>query len=225
MGFRKDGRKMRTMKTYTVMILAVALMVVGSSYGQTVATFADPALNTSTPLFTIDGIGNTVNGGWSDSKAGLNLQVVWTGNTFNDAYFTMTQLAITSKPITIPNSTLAYFLTGGGTIKFFQDNDPTSATPILQIDFSSLSCTYGGLGGDNVFSASGVKFSGSEIGSTILSEETFSFSFANLKMANPVSPDTGYTATASFTSSTVPEPCTLALLGIGAMTMFRKRLH
>jgi hypothetical protein len=219
---------MKTMKTYFVMILAVALMFVGSAYSGTIATFADPALNASTPLFTVNGIANTVTGGWGDDKTGLNLQVVWTGNTFNDAFFTMTPLTITSKPL----GTLAYFITGGGTIKFFKNNDPTSATPILQIDFASLSCTYGGLGGDNVFNTDGVKFSGSEIGSTILSDEVFAFSFANLKMLNFASatngstaPTNGYTATASFTSSAVPEPATLALLGIGAVTVLRRRSH
>jgi hypothetical protein len=220
-----DGRKMKTTKIYFVTTLALVLMFVVSAHSKTVATFADPALNTSTPLFTIDGIGNTVNGGWGDNKTGLNFEVVWTGNTYNNAYFTMTQLTITSKPITVPNATLAYFTTSGGTIKFFKDNDPTSAMPILQIDFDSLSCTFGGLGGDNVFSGNNVKFSGFEIGNTVLSEETFAFSFANLRAFNSVLPDNGYTSTASFTSSAVPEPVTLALLGIGGMALLRRRSH
>jgi hypothetical protein len=220
---------METMKTYFVMVVVATLMLVGNAYSGTVATFADPALNASTPLFNINGVANTVTGGWGDDQTGLNLQVVWTGNTFNNAFFTMTPLTITAKPV---NGTLVYFTTSGGIIKFFKDGDLTSATPILQINFDSLSCTYGGLGGDNVFSANGVKFSGSEIGSTTLSEETFAFSYANLKMLNLASatngstaPANGYTATASFTSSAVPEPATLALLSIGAMTMFRKRSH
>ena len=204
------------MKTYFLIILAVALMFVGNAYSGTVATFSDPALNASTPLFNVNSITKTVTGGWDDTKTGLNLQVVRTGNTFSNAYFTMT-------PLTMTAGSLAYDTTGSGTIRFFKDGDPTSATPILQIDFDSLSVTYGAIGGNNVFNSSGVKFSGSEIGSTIFSEEVFSFSFANLKALDSGSPQNGYSATASFTSSAVPEPATLALLGIGAAAMFRKR--
>jgi hypothetical protein len=224
MSLRKDGRKMRTMKTYCVMILAVALMFVGNAYSSsTVATFADPALNASTPLFNVNSATKTVTGGWSDTQTGLNLQVVWTGNTFNNAYFTMT-------PLTMSTGALTYDTTGAGTIKFFKDGDPTSATPLLQIDFTSSSITFGGISGNNLFSSNGVKFSGSEIGSTILSDEVFAFSFANLQMLNFASatngftaPINGYTATASFTSSAIPEPATLALLGIGGAALLRRR--
>jgi hypothetical protein len=205
------------MKNCISTLVVLFALVTSNVFGGTIATFSDPALSATTPLFTVNDVTKTVSGGWLDSQTGLDLQVVLTGNTFNNAFFTMTPLSYTGS--------LNYAVTGAGTIRFFADNaDPLSATPILQIDFDNANITFGGLGGDNLFSSNGVKFSGSEIGSLSLSEEVFAFSFANLKALNPASPKLGYSATAAFTSSAiVPEPATLAILGLGSITLIPRR--
>ncbi|MBI5864061.1 MAG: PEP-CTERM sorting domain-containing protein, partial [Planctomycetes bacterium] len=51
-----------------------------------------------------------------------------------------------------------------------------------------------------------------------LSQEAFAFSFAN-----PVGTPENYTATASFTSSAIPEPASIALLAIGGLLALRRR--
>ena len=75
------------MKTYFLLSLAVALMFVGNAYSDTIATFSDPALNASTPLFKVDDVAKTIKGGWTDAQTGLNLHVVVNGHTFNDVFF------------------------------------------------------------------------------------------------------------------------------------------
>lgn len=200
-----------------MMILVTVLVFVGNAYSGTIATFSDSGLNASTPLFTINSTTKTVTGGWSDAQVGLNLQVVFTGNTFNDVFFTMTPLVMTT-------GSLTYDTTDAGTIKFFADNaNPISATPLLQVDFDSASVSFGRVSGDNTFSSNGVRFSGSEIGSNTFSDEVFAFSFANLKALSPTTNQIGYTATAAFTSSAVPEPATLGLLSIGVMAFLRRK--
>jgi len=208
------------MKKFMV-ILVMVLVFIGNAYSGTIATFSDPALNASISLFNINSTTKTVTGGWSDAQTGLNLQVVFTGNTFNDVFFTMTPLVMTA-------GSLTYDTTGAGTISFFANNaNPLSATPLLQIDFDSASVSFGGISGDNSFSSNGVKFSGSEIGSKLFSEEVFAFSFANLKALIPTNNEKGYTATAAFTSSAVPshvpEPATVAILSIGAIAILRRK--
>jgi len=89
---------------------------------------------------------------------------------------------------------------------------------ILQIkfDFATLFQPFGF--GASELIGQGVEFSG-PIVTPPLSERTFSFSFAN-QTEKP----TGYTWTAAFTSSAVPEPSVLALLAVGsAAALWRRR--
>jgi len=62
-----------------------------------------------------------------------------------------------------------------------------------------------------------ISFSGPII-TILLEEELFAFSFAN----QITTPD-GFTWTAAFTSSVIPEPATLTLLGAVAMKLSRHR--
>jgi hypothetical protein len=72
------------------------------------------------------------------------------------------------------------------------------------------------VGGSSLF-GNGVTFSGPLVPSG-LSQETFNFSFANfVQNAN------GATATAAFTSSAVPEPASIAAIGLGLAAMIRRR--
>jgi len=165
-------------------------------------------------LFTVDLTNDLITGGWTDSQTGLDLDVVYSGNLFPDAFFTMTSVSYTGD--------IAGGSTGGGTIKFFADGQSTGTTPLIRIDFGSASISPIGLGG--LFSFNSVNISGSEIGAATLTDEAFSFGFAN-QVALYGDWSNGYTATAAFTSSAVPEPATIFLLGIGAalMTLTRKK--
>jgi len=51
---------------------------------------------------------------------------------------------------------------------------------------------------------------------------SFSFSFVNQMPLNG-NPNDGYTATASFTSSAVPEPATMCLLALGGLAVLIRR--
>jgi hypothetical protein len=218
---RMEG-KMKMMKTCFVMILAVALMFVGSAFGETVATFADPSGNANDPLFNVNWTTQVITGGWADGKGGLLLQVPLMDASYKDTWFQMDQLAITSVQEFFGQK---FGQTGAGHIRFYAPG--TTTNPLLQIDFLS------GVMGRQFLSAEELDVSNVTItGSAIpyaLSFEQFSFSFANVtNFLNPTGfasvPNDGFTSTASFTSSAVvPEPATLALLGIGGAALLRRR--
>ena len=172
--------------------LAVTLAMAGPAEASTIATFADPATDGSMPLFEINLTADFITGGWPDSRTNLTLQVVYSGNTFHNAFFTMTDISYSGG--TEGGDT------GGGTIKFFADGQDTGTTPLIQIDFASAHITPWGFGGMDQFFANGVVITGSEIGGTPLHNEAFSFTFANQQ---PIGGDwdNGYTASAAFTSS------------------------
>ncbi len=188
------------------------LMVVAAN-GATIATFADPASDGTTPLFDLDNTATPnpiLSGGWDGTDPNLpmlTLQVPWTGMTYQDASFTMTDLEVTGEGEL-----------GPGQINFFAAGDPN--TPVLSITFETArifgNFGFGGAGfnGDDM-----VVFSGPGIPpADELMEEQFSFSFANT-----VATQTGYTYTASFTSSAIPEPSALVLLGAGPLILLRRR--
>ncbi len=207
------------MKRSSLILSVLALMLTaGLCQATLIATFADPAFDSTTPLFTV-GPNNQVTGGWSDSQTNLDLEYM--GNVYNDAFFTMTALTYTGG--------LTGGTTGGGTIMFFADNADTMVdAPVLQIDFTSAYVNPNGLGGNNIFAffANGVEFSGAIVGTEAgvaanLDDESFSFSFTHQVLVSG-----GYTATAAFTSSAtpvVPEPATMGLLISGVLALVRRR--
>ncbi len=192
-------RAQRVLKLPIALAIASLYLSAQPANGDTIATFADPASDGSTPLFTLSG--STLSGGWSDT--GLDLVTPISGDEFPDATFTMTDLTVLDTEGTL----------SGGTIEFFDNVGGL----ILQIGFDSgqLFAPFGF--GASTLVGHNVSFSGPII-TFPLEEELFSFSFAN----QITTPD-GFTWTAAFTSSAIPEPATLTLLVVGALTLGSRR--
>ncbi len=193
-------------------LLAVVLLAAAAAQASTIATFADPAADGSTPLFSIDLVADTITGGWTDAQTGLNLEIGAT--TYTDAWFTMTPLAYAAPTF--------MGMTGAGEINFYADGAP--GTPLLKIAFASGQLNFGGLGGDNIFSGNSVVFSGSALPPAAYTEESFAFSFANQRLVRaPSGAPMGFTSTAAFTSSALPEPASLVVLALGMPLLFLRR--
>ena len=200
---------------FSVGFISVNAVAAPSSF--TVATFADPSQNSSNSLFTVDFTALTLDGGWSDAKTGLNLQIPSNGHTFTNAWFDVDNV-ITLSSI-IPGT---FYGTGPGKINFYKDN--TNTNPLVIIEFDSGFVSPYGFGANEVlFTAANVRITGSEVAGS-LSQEQFSFSFANLaKLPGHTNWNDGFTATAAFTSSAVPEPATIALLCTGAFALLKRK--
>ncbi|MCK5272243.1 MAG: hypothetical protein KAJ52_06680 [Sedimentisphaerales bacterium] len=204
-----------------LLVLAGVLLVVSvpnRSYAmspQLVATFADPALGGDTPLFIVDfGYPGTLTGGWGDDQVGLNLEIAWTGApVYEDAFFVFEPIAYYGD--------ITGGATGAGVIEFYEDGDTEMTEALLKLEFGSAHLNLGAVYAHSIF-VDNVTISGTGI-PDILDMEEFSFSFANKQ---PLGGDgwvnaTGFTATASFTSSAIPEPVSLGLLSLGSLVLLR----
>jgi hypothetical protein len=218
------------MKKRSLIIILLALSVgvisVNAEASMTIATFADPSKNSSHPLFTVDFLGGTLTGGWADTNTGLTLRIPYSTHTFKDAWFEMTGINSTEVEITSVSAMSGQI--GAGVINFYANR--TAANPLLIVNFTSGAVSRYGLGADERLVTNNVTITGSEIAGT-LSEEQFSFSFANLaKLPGSTNWNDGFTTTAAFASSAVkitnpvvPEPATICILGLGVLSLVRRK--
>jgi len=203
-----------------MLLVLVGALFVGAASSQSyaespqlVATFADPALDGDTPLFIIDFVTGQLTGGWEDDQTGLDLEIVWTGvPVYEDAFFIF-------EPIVF-NGDITGGTTGAGVIEFYADGDTAMTEALLKLEFGIAHISLGGVYAHSIISADNVTISGAGI--PALEMEEFSFSFASKQ---PLGGDwgnaTGFTATAAFTSSAIPEPVSLGLLALGSLVLLR----
>ncbi|OHB52054.1 MAG: hypothetical protein A2Y10_11005 [Planctomycetes bacterium GWF2_41_51] len=202
--------KTKFVSIFILMLVIIGIVSIDAKATFTVATFADPSRISTNPLFEVDFIGTTLNGGWSDTETGLLLDIPYSGNSFIDAWFEMTEVEIID----------SFGNTGGGEINFYANGDSTNQ--LLTINFESGYVSRFNFGVDEIFVAGNVTITGSEITGT-LSEREFSFGFANLAhLEGSQDWNDGFTATAAFTSSAIPEPATICLLGLGVLSLVRR---
>jgi hypothetical protein len=191
-------------------LLVLVLLVSASSQASfTVATFANPSLGSSDPLFSVNWTSGTITGGWADGKGGLDLELPNDGPTISNVWFNMSTVKINTLILTSE-----YGYTGPGIISFYAPG--TTTNPLYEISFASGVINKFGFGSDD-----DVTFSGSALTKTY-QDEQFGFAFAAKKAING-----GFTATAAFDASaetgTIPEPASMALLALGGLLLIKRR--
>jgi len=208
--------KMKKNRMVLVLILMAVLASGAMAESFTVASFSDPSQDSSNPLFTVDWNEQTVSGNWLASGLNLRLGSALGGTVFENASFEMDDVAITDTFI-IGGRT--YGETGAGQVIFYEDG---SNDELLVFDFGSAVVSRYFMGADD-FVAGNVQISGPAVPFTLSSEE-FSFSFANVAgLDGGDIHEDGFTATASFTSSAIPEPTTLAIFATATVIFGLKR--
>jgi hypothetical protein len=219
----KGNKKMK--RQFTICAAVICLLWAGLAQGTsiTVATFADPATGSGTPLFNVDTTNNKITGGWSDSQTGLNLQVAGVALPYQNAWFTINiaeSLTSAQLGVSEPQSYWGMYFgkTGAGVITFYENG---TNNKILKVEFNKAYVTPSSFGVSKTLdsAASITIYKGSSLIGT--AGESFSFGFVNIQNTSTAP---GYNATSSFSlSGAIPEPTTIALLSIGTLSLIRKR--
>ncbi len=187
-------------------VFTIALLA-GSAQGVTIATFADPSPGPTPSLFEWNGTTNTLTGGWSGN--GLTLQTPGTSAPdYANANFSLSVGPALS-------NMFGAALFGAGFVEFTNNSDEA----IFRIDWEQAVLSSSISFGASDFVGFGVTFSGSILDFPTQAE-AFAFAFAN-----PVATATGYTVTASFTSSGdrfIPTPGAASLFAAAGLMMFRR---
>ncbi|HPM84382.1 MAG TPA: PEP-CTERM sorting domain-containing protein [Candidatus Anammoximicrobium sp.] len=193
--------------TRRAVLVGLIALILPAAMAQTLTmvTFADPADDASTPLFTFDGA--QFQGGWT----GLNLNLLTPGlpltGDIPDATFTMTTLSATQ---IVPG----YYSLSGGTIEFFD----ASSVLVFRITFQSASLAPDIGFGASDLALQNVVFYDPAQPTQPFGQDRFAFSFANDAQVGDLS-----TWTASFTSSAIPEPASMVLLVAGGLLISLRR--
>lgn len=182
----------------------------------TVGTFADPAAGSSQNFFVFQRVSptsGTLDGAWLIDGLHLLTPGLAAPDFFNARFELRNAQGSTGLLLNDPFNS-GTMESGAGFIRFFDASNLT----ILRIDFdkaflagNAFSAGFG-MGGD-------VEMSGL-IGEPGWDDEHFGFAFTNFQ---PVNSNT-VSMSATFTSSAVPEPGTVAALGLGATALLRRRL-
>ncbi len=189
----------RTSLTLAILGGAVA------SQAFTVATFSDPAPTGSTPMFTLDIANNKLSGSWLNPGLKL-LTPGLSAADVDNAKFKM-------NPISLNPIGIGLYTAGPGQLDFTDAADNL----VFRINFTTGLVAPTSFGSSEFFGQN-VQFSDANGPLTGLSQETFSFAFANPQFAG-----NSLTYTAAFTSSAVPEPGTMLALAAGAAGMIARR--
>lgn len=201
------------MKITHILALASSVVFVSSAQAVTIATHQDPS-NGSPTMFSVDTANGVVSANWMTS--GLTLAVPVASSSFSNVFMSMSPVTITGTSMVGP---LTVHTLGAGQIRYY-DSDINN--PLFQIDFASGSVIEPVAASASDFVGNNVSFSGSAISAFagLLSAELVNYSFAN-----PAAFAGGNSYTASMTASAdvVPEPATMAVLGLGIAALARRK--
>jgi hypothetical protein len=198
-----------------VRVLAFVPLSIAMASAQTVstiATFADPAVDQTQPLFSFTSTGagftGTLSADWF-GPAPITLKMPgFIGIPSMNVWMTMSALNVDALGV-------ASNAAGGrGFINYIRVTD---ASLVLRIEFDTAKLNPFNFGASSDHS-DGVTFFGQGLRAP-LSRESFAFGLVN---TSPVGPTTTYTA--AFTSSAVvPEPSSLIALGLAIQALVRRR--
>lgn len=190
-------------------ILSLVAVAAASQASFTIATFADPAnnLNANVPFFEFNMQTLTLQGSWFLPGLDLLTPGLIGPPVYPNAKFNM--LPVSLAPTTVPG----VYVGGPGQIDFVDIGN----NPIFSILFDSATFVDNGGFGASFANLNSVDFVGPFVPPG-LANRTFNFSFAN-----PTQVGLSRFYTASFTSSAVPEPASLLVLGAGLAGLMARR--
>lgn len=188
-------------KMKKALFVAFGAVVAAASQAFTVASFQDPTIGQpNLVVFTV------TSSAISAAYTGIDLNVLGT---------TYTGVTLSIAPVAVSGAGPVKNVAGGSAV-FSTGSDPNLLT--ITWDAGSLFEPFGF--GASFASLQSVTFSGTSVpaGAANWTEEQFAFSFANPQVTRDIS-----TYSASMTSSAVPEPATMAVLGLGLSALVARR--